>query len=393
MLDVKLTQFAALPELIVHKVTHKNGHLTLECSKKRPPFEICPKCGGASRSFYDKRSVQIKDEPLRKLNVRLLITKHRYYCHGCRKPFTEPISGVFPKQRTTQRFKRTLVWAVERMRSMTAVCETYKCSSSVLYKTVYEHLELKLRQYKTPWPEVIGVDEHFFSRRKGYTEFFTVFTDLKRHKVREAVLGRSKKEVLDKIAHIQGREAVRWCAMDLSETYRGLVRTHFPNAEIVADKFHVLRLMNPLLRRKRIDVTGDRRTLRIKKLLQRNRHRLQFFEKQDVDRFLKLHPELDEVYRMKERLHELYRCKGLHRATINFENLIQRAQNSTIYELNQLAKTLQKWKTEILNYFITGYTNAMTEGFNRVASLVKNLGFGYKNADNYRLRYLSACAT
>lgn len=32
--------------------------------------------------------------------------------------------------------------------------------------------------------------------------------------------------------------------MDLSETYRSIVRKYFPNARIVADRFHVVRLVN-----------------------------------------------------------------------------------------------------------------------------------------------------
>lgn len=34
--------------------------------------------------------------------------------------------------------------------------------------------------------------------------------------------------------------------MDLSSTYRKLVRRYFPNAKIVADRFHVIRLINQL---------------------------------------------------------------------------------------------------------------------------------------------------
>jgi transposase len=32
--------------------------------------------------------------------------------------------------------------------------------------------------------------------------------------------------------------------MDLASAYRALVRKHFPNAHIVADRFHVIRLVN-----------------------------------------------------------------------------------------------------------------------------------------------------
>jgi transposase len=278
------------------------------------------------------------------------------------------------------------------MRSLKAVRENFECSNSMIYKSVFSQLEIKLREYNNPWPKVVGVDEHFFSRRKGYSEFFTIFTDLKGHRVREAVHGRSKSEVLGKVKHIAGRENVEWVVQDLSETYRSITKELFPNAKRVADKFHVLRLLSPALRRRRIEITGDRRTLRIKRLLQKNRKDLNYSEKQDVDRWLTNYPELNLIYRFKEKLHELYRNTHQDRARASFDRLILELEMSDIPELLTLRKTLLSWKEEILNYFKKRITNAMTEGFNRVASLVKNLGFGYRNEQNYRLRFLSACA-
>ena len=75
-----------------------------------------------------------------------------------------------------------------------------------------------------------------------------------------------------------------------------------------------------------------------------------------------------------------------------FENILSDLKN---YEhdpdLRRLRFTLIRWKVEILNYFITGLTNAMTEGFNNKAKLVRKMGYGYKNPENYRLRLLNAC--
>ena len=51
--------------------------------------------------------------------------------------------------------------------------------------------------------------------------------------------------------------------MDLSETYRNIVRQYFPNATIVADRFHVVRLVNSTfsrpgrIRTLTVDGTGD----------------------------------------------------------------------------------------------------------------------------------------
>ena len=42
--------------------------------------------------------------------------------------------------------------------------------------------------------------------------------------------------------YIQGRENVKNVCMDLSATYRSFAKSYFPNARIIADKFHVVRL-------------------------------------------------------------------------------------------------------------------------------------------------------
>jgi transposase len=65
--------------------------------------------------------------------------------------------------------------------------------------------------------------------------------------------------------------------------------------------------------------------------------------------------------------------------------------HSELKEIKTLRKTLMKWKNEILNYFRTRLTNAMVEGFNNKAKLVKRRAYGYRSFSNYRLRLLDAC--
>ena len=90
-------------------------------------------------------------------------------------------------------------------------------------------------------PRVLGIDEHFFSRRLG---FATTFCDLAKHKVYDVVLGRSEASLASYLAKLRGKENVRVVCMDLSAAYRALVVRHFPNALIVTDRFHVIRLIS-----------------------------------------------------------------------------------------------------------------------------------------------------
>src|SRR5690606_28336679 len=58
------------------------------------------------------------------------------------------------------------------------------------------------------------------------------------------VLGRSEASLRSYLKRLPGKENVRVSVMDLSETYRRIAQQYFPNAIIVADRFHVVRLVN-----------------------------------------------------------------------------------------------------------------------------------------------------
>ena len=64
------------------------------------------------------------------------------------------------------------------------------------------------------------------------------------HKVYDVVLGRSETALEAYFQRLEGKEHVLLVCMDLSSPYRALVRRFFPNARIVADRFHVIRIIN-----------------------------------------------------------------------------------------------------------------------------------------------------
>jgi transposase len=61
-------------------------------------------------------------------------------------------------------------------------------------------------------PRILGIDEHFFSRRHGYA---TTFCDLAKHKVYGIVLGRSEAALGRYLHQLKGKEKVRVISMDL----------------------------------------------------------------------------------------------------------------------------------------------------------------------------------
>lgn len=392
MQDSKLSRFLSLPEVKITSSGSGPKGIWFYAERLRSEFEVCTRCGNKSSSVYDHRHVTIRDEPLRQAQVTLRLKKRRYYCRTCKKPFTEYVQGIWPKRRTTQRLRETIRQACNQFSNLSDVSKNFRLSTSFVYKVYYEQLALQNKQLVRQFPKALGIDEHFVRREFGVPQFMTVFTDLKKRSVRECVHGKTKKGLIEQTQHMVGRREVEWVALDMSDTYRGFALEHFPNARLVADKFHVLRVFSGILNRHRIDITGDKRRNPVRKLLLRNRSRLKYFERDALDMWLKNHPQIREAYEWKEHFHRLYRIKGYRRASNRFEKLILAMRFSTIPEIKRFCRTLERWKDEILNYFLCGHTNAVTEGFNRVASLVKNRAFGYRNVNNYRLRFLNACA-
>lgn len=389
----ELTRFLVPDKLEILSVKRfKRGYLWSLQKKRSLAGEVCPKCANLTNVRAGRCRTQVRDESFRGVSLWLEIHKHRYLCKACRKTFTESVEGIWPRRRTTQRFRKSLAQMCHNFSSMKSVQDVEQVSSGLLYKVFYEQLESKLNERKgIRWPEVLGIDEHFFSRGKGFTEFTTVFTDLGKRKLFDACEGKSTKSIIEQMQHVPGREKVKIVVMDLSSGYRAFAQKMFPNAEIVADKFHVLRLITPSLIKAGRQIYGHRQELWLKRLILKNRHKLDYFQRSDLDRYLSQHENLNELYRFKEKLHLLFRTKGIRRAAHALHGLIEEMKKSNLEEVLRLSRTLQKWRKEILLYFDTGLTNAFTESMNNIAKLVQKRGYGYKSFKNYRLRLLSAC--
>jgi transposase len=86
-------------------------------------------------------------------------------------------------------------------------------------------------------PRILGIDEHRVHRGMP---FATTFCDLKNRRIFDIVPGRSEGELAAFLSGLRGREKVKVVRIDLSSSYRALVRRWFPNARIVADRFHVI---------------------------------------------------------------------------------------------------------------------------------------------------------
>jgi transposase len=390
-----LANFILLPELkLIRSIRESQTQGRMECVKVRKT-EYCHRCATPSDVTYDHRTVRVKDAPIRGKLIFLCIRKRRLWCNPCKKPFTEFTPGVRKRKRHTERYARDVTWACENFSDLSQVKKAYRCSSDFLYKIYYKKLSEKINQdINYPWTKTIGIDEHAFKKATfgSGTQFVTMIVDYNNRRVRELCEGKTSAGLSEQLKYIPGRENVENVVLDLCDPFKNFARDFFPNARIIADKFHVLRLLSPHLMRRRKDITGTRADLKAKRLLLMSIKKLGYFERHALREFLFKYPDLNELYGWKEKLHKLYRTRGYHNAAKAMRRMIDDMAFSLLPEIKTLRRTLMKWKEEILNYFLTGITNATTEGFNNKAKVVKRRAYGYKSFRNYRLKVLTACA-
>jgi transposase len=249
------------------------------------------------------------------------------------------------------------------------------------------HSEMKNRNC----PLVLGIDEHFFTRKAG---FATTFVDLKNHKVFDVKLGRSETALRSYLQRLKGRDKVKVVVMDLSDPYRAIARKYFPNAKIVADRFHVVRLVNHHFLKlwSQHDPEG-RKNRGLISLMRRHQWHLRDDQYANLMHYLADYPVLQALYVIKQKINRYLLLKTLtkNRARRHLRNYMALVEQLAESPLRTLAATLKRWMEPIIAMWRFRKNNGITEGFHTKMEMMTRRAYGFRNFENYRLRVLAHC--
>jgi transposase len=149
---------------------------------------------------------------------------------------------------------------------------------------------------------------------------------------------------------------------------RSFDRGFFPNAIVIADKFHLVRLANQMVNLKRLEIMKDPKSIILKsrnnplrKMLLINGNNLHFRQERSLMFVFDRYRELEAFYIVKEMIHELYRIRGYKRAKKYLTKITDFMSSLKMEGPKSLRKTLMGWRQEILNYFKRRVTNRQTE--------------------------------
>jgi transposase len=326
----------------------------------------------------------------------LELETRKWQCRVCGRTFWQRFPGVLPRRRATEPFRRSIFLRHWDGISRSRLSHREGIGSATVERWFQDLLKVKAAErQQRPCPQVLGIDEHFFSRRQGYA---TTFCDLKNHTVYDIVLGRSQLSLESYFDRLEGKDQVRVVCMDLAPVYRAVVRKHFPNARIVADRFHVIRLVNQhfLACWREIDGAGSRHR-GLRSLMRRHRCNLRTDQQARLQTYLTAHPALDAIYGFKQRLCDLLMTKQRTKKQCaklvpRFLKAIYQLREARLPQLVQLGETLDTWREEIATMWRFTRNNGITEGFHTKMEVLQRQAYGFRNFQNYRLRVKVMCS-
>ena len=180
------------------------------------------------------------------------------------------------------------------------------------------------------------------------------------------------------------RLSVEEVCVDMWGGFPKVIKEVFPNAKIVIDRFHVMKLVHKSLNKIRLKVglTG----LKNKSLLTKNNQDLNKLEKCELGVLFQHSAVLEIAYKFKEELRDIYEEK----LTVK-SGLIKIKQWLTYARLffRDTADTLTKHLPEIANYFLNRTTSGVTEGINTRIKLILRQSYGFKNFTLMREKLLA----
>ena len=190
-------------------------------------------------------------------------------------------------------------------------------------KEVETILKEKFSDLKTDKPtglKKLGIDEIAYV--KGQKNYCAVLVNLET-RVSIDILEKRTQECLQKCFERWGLEIINGIeevSIDLWLAYKNLVKELMPNAEVIADRFHIMKLVSDELDSKRKAVKRnlkkvknkaerERLTKAITKskyCLLKNEKDLNDEQKEKLEQVKKVFPELGEMHRLKEKFRQTF---------------------------------------------------------------------------------------
>lgn len=386
--DNIISNFLGIRNVLIDKIREKSKFIKIHLYTNKSN-QVCPCCNNDVNRVHDYRKQTIKHSTYRDKQVILVLKKRRYVCPKCNKRFYEKYNFLPKYYRSTNILYGNIIDRLRTKLSMKDIAKEQHVSPNIVSRA----LKLVSFTNKPELPVILGIDE--FKGNTDGEKYNLILTNLHDNKILDLLPSRKKTDIISYLKRytIEERQKVKVFVMDMTNNYKDIAWL-FPSAEIVVDKYHYVRQVYFALDavRKRIQKEfPDNKRLHFK----RNKYVLwkKYSELNEEDqivlrRMLDQSEEMYAAWSLKEWFIEIKGLKREKHARKELHNWLLSAEESNLPEFQACITAFRNWFGYIINGYRHKVTNGFTEGMNNNIKVLKRIGYGYRNFENFRKRIL-----
>jgi len=376
-------QFFGFEEFIIDKIVFSPEIVKITMHRDRRRKMTCPGCGHRMSPNKKIRRV-VFDLPLgTALCVQVDFETWQGQCPRCSHTKTFLPGELEEKATATKRLKK---FASALCRFMTAkeVSHILPFSDDTIRRWDKEILEQQFGVIDLSKVTKILIDEKAIDKHHKYV---TLVLDGETGELLFMAPGKSSDSLtpfFEKMPENIRRQVIVAC-MDRTAAYRGVVKKFCPNAEIVYDKFHIVKNLNEAVDQVRREETrkaeeekkpivkGERYNIL------RNSENLKPEQRVSLQALLDLNENINNAYLLKEAFRNFWTSTSLGSARKFLGWWMSLALESKLQPLIKFGTGLLGDVRELLNILKFATTNAAMERFNGTVARVIARGYGYRD--------------
>ena len=371
--------------MVVH-IDRRGGRL-LRCG-------VCRQRCGKVHSVRKPR--EWHDLSMRKLPLKLRYRPRRVECPRCGVR-VEDFPWAEPWARTTSALSNAVA-VMARDSSWQVTARHYGLNWKSVATIVKRAVQYGLRHRKRPPVHVIGIDE--VSRRKGQV-YLTVVYDLERRVLLWVGEDRTEEAVKKFFTEEMGKrrcQTLRVVCMDMWAAYANLVRDYAPHAQILFDRFHIVKHLNAAVDGVRLELwrqlTAKERTgfKGSRWLLLKNPWNLNDNQKERLSTLVRWNTPLVRAWYLKEVFQLFWSYKQPWRAEQHLTKWMKAAMRSKLEPFKKFARMLRSHLDGILPWTKNRLSNGAVEGMNNKIKSISHRSFGFRTAENFIANIYHCCA-
>jgi transposase len=332
--------------------------------------------------------------PIGRRPVQVVLDVARVFCERCSITRQVKVGFADEHRRSARSFERYVLELSQHM-TLKAVAQHLQLSWDTVKEIQKRHLKRHYARPKLGRLKEIAIDEICVGRRR----FLTTVLDLRTGAVVFVENGRGSDALTPFWKRLKlSRAKVKAVAVDMSPAYSKAVRENLPDALLVYDHFHVIKLFNDKLTDLRRDlyrqaVEGLHKDVLkgIRWLLLKNPENLdpKKRERERLDEALQLNAPLFVAYYMKEQLRLLWSQPDKRTARKFLNGWIQLAGMTGIRMLMNFAKTLAAHREGILAWYDYPISTGPLEGTNNKIKTMQRQAYGFRDHEFFVLKILA----